>query len=182
MAELAVIIVTHNSQDVLPRCLAALRQQTMQADIVLVDSGSKDASYLNAYKDWVGISVLFLENIGFSRANNIGYQRVYQTAKFILFLNPDAFLSENTLEYALAVLKKNNKVGCIGGRLLGYDQSNDQPTGLLDSTGVFRKWYGCWYDRSQGEKDAGQYLIQEDVPALCGAFLFAVRLCWLSFP
>jgi GT2 family glycosyltransferase len=172
MVEIAVIIVTHNSQDVLPRCLDALSQQTIQADIVLVDSGSKDVSYLDVYRTKSGIRVIIGENIGFSRANNIGCQAVSQTAEFILFLNPDAFLTENALQKALDFLKENEIIGCVGGRLLGFDKNSGLPTNLLDSTGVFRKWYGCWYDRNQGEKDRGQYPIPEDVPALCGAFLF----------
>lgn len=176
MAEIAVIIVTHNSQDVLPHCLDALnRQQTRQTisvDIVLVDSGSKDVSYLAAYRERAGIKVILAENIGFSRANNLGCQAVSQTAEFILFLNPDTFLAENALQKALEVLQENEEIGCTGARLLGFDRKRGVPTGLLDSTGVFRKWYGCWYDRSQGEKETGQYSVPEDVPALCGAFLF----------
>ncbi len=172
MVEIAVIIVTHNSQDVLPRCLDALNKQTIQADIVLVDSGSKDVSYLDIYREKSGIKVILEENIGFSQANNRGYQVVSQTAQFILFLNPDAFLTENTLEKSLSFLQENNKIGCVGAQLLGCDKNSGLPTSFLDSTGVFRKWYGCWYDRSQGEKDRGQYPMLEDVPALCGAFLF----------
>ena len=172
MSSVAVIIVTYNSQDVLSRCLDALCQQTIQADIVLVDSGSKDISYLDAYRQQSGIRVILEENIGFSRANNIGYQAVSQTAQFILFLNPDAFLTENTLEKSLSFLQENEKIGCVGARLLGFDKNSELPTNILDSTGVFRKWYGCWYDRSQGEKEKGQYPNPEDVPALCGAFLF----------
>ncbi|CAK8711614.1 N-acetylglucosaminyl-diphospho-decaprenol L-rhamnosyltransferase [Candidatus Electrothrix laxa] len=172
MPEIAVIIVTHNSQDVLPRCLDALNRQTIQADILLVDSGSKDVSYLDTYEKKPSIRIILEENIGFSRANNKGYQAVSQTAEFILFLNPDAFLTESTLEKALFFLKENEKIGCLGGRLLGFDKNRGLPTNILDSTGVFRKWYGCWYDRSQGEKETGQSPIPEDVPALCGAFLF----------
>ena len=47
-----------------------------------------------------------------------------------------------------------------------------QATGLLDSTGIFRKWYGRWYDRGQGEPDRGQFAWPDDVPAACGALLF----------
>lgn len=180
MSEIAVIIVTHNSQDVLPRCLDALSQQTIPTDIILVDSGSKDISYLDTYRKKPGIRIILGENIGFSRANNRGYRAVSQAADFILFLNPDAFLTENTLEKSISFLQENEKIGCVGARLLGFNKNSGLPTNLLDSTGVFRKWYGCWYDRSQGEKDRGQYPIPEDVPALCGAFLFVVSLCWIS--
>ena len=172
MNKITAIIVTHNSQDVLPQCLDALSQQSTQADIIVVDAGSQDTAYLESYSNSENIQVIFCENIGFSRANNQGYQAVSQTTEYILFLNPDAFLTENALQTALTFLQENKQVGCVGGRLLGFDKTNKCPTGLVDSTGVFRKWYGCWYDRSQGEQDTGQHLMQEDVPALCGAFLF----------
>jgi len=63
-------------------------------------------------------------------------------------------------------------VGCVSGRLLGYDITLQQPTDRLDSTGIFRTWYGRWYDRGQGEADRGQYGELQDIPAACGAFLF----------
>ena len=172
MNTVAVIIVTHNSQDVLPRCVDALSQQTVPTDIILVDAGSKDTTYLNAYLNKANIQVLLNDNIGFSRANNQGYQAVSQAVKYILFLNPDAFLTEDALRNTLHCIENNKRIGCVGGRLLGFDNTSNRPTGRIDSTGVLRKWYGCWYDRSQGEKDTGQHRMQEDVPALCGAFLF----------
>ncbi|MCI5158110.1 MAG: glycosyltransferase family 2 protein [Candidatus Electrothrix sp. AUS1_2] len=172
MTSVAIIIVTHNSQDVLPRCVQALQQQRIRTEIIIVDSGSEDVAYLETYREFSGIETILKENIGFSRANNAGWQAVSQTVEFVLFLNPDAFVTENALQKALEVLKKNEKIGCVGARLLGFDKNGGVSTNLLDSTGVFRKWYGCWYDRNQGEKDTGQYSTPEDVPALCGAFLF----------
>ena len=176
MIDVAVIIVTHNSQEVLPRCIQALAQQSqkqkIRTEIIIVDSGSEDVSYLDTYRGLFGIKVILKKNIGFSRANNAGYQAVSPTAKFILFLNPDAFVTEQALHNAIAFLKKNENVGCVGARLLGFDKNSGVSTNLLDSTGVFRKWYGRWYDRSQGEKETGQYSTPEEVPAVCGAFLF----------
>jgi N-acetylglucosaminyl-diphospho-decaprenol L-rhamnosyltransferase len=170
--KIVVIIVTHNSQAVLGRCIAALEQQTVPLyAIALVDSGSEDTSYLQSYHNRAGFTVSLQENIGFSRANNVGYQAVGHDANFVLFLNPDAFPAPDSLELACAFLVENQNVGGIGGRLLGFDSDNGQPTGLLDSTGVFRTWYGRWYDRDQGQIDNSQYSAREDVPAICGAFL-----------
>ena len=172
MADIAVIIITHNSQDVLSYCVKALELQSVPHEIIIVDSGSADISYLDTYRIRPGIRVILVENIGFSRANNVGYQAVCQTAEFVLFLNPDAFLTKDTLQAALDILKEDKTIACVGARLLGFDNESGQPTGLLDSTGVFRTWYGRWFDRSQGKKDTGQYAAREDAPALCGAFLF----------
>lgn len=169
----AVIIVTHNSQAVLPRCLASLAWQTVPPDAVaLVDSGSADTAYLQPYADQPGFTVLLEKNIGFSRGNNRGWQAVGQEADCVLFLNPDAFPAPDSVERASNVLSANQDVGGVGGRLLGFDAASGQPTGLLDSTGVFRRWFGRWYDRDQGQPDSGQRRQREEVPALCGAFLF----------
>lgn len=169
----AVIIVTHNSQAVLDRCLSALDRQTVPPDaIALVDSGSADRRYLQSSADRARFTICLEKNIGFSRACNVGYQTVGQDADFILFLNPDAFPMPDSIELSLAFLSKNQDVGCIGGRLIGFDSIRSQPTGLLDSTGVFRTWHGRWHDRDQGEPDSGQHILREEVPAICGAFLF----------
>lgn len=142
------------------------------AATVIVDSGSENREYLQPYVDQAGFTVLQQENIGFSQANNLGWQVVQQQVDFVLFLNPDAFPAPDSLELALAFLKKNQHTGCVGGKLLGFDSKSKQPTGLLDSTGVFRKWFGRWYDRDHGQLDCGQHSQREEVPALCGAFLF----------
>ncbi len=172
----AVVIVTHNSQAVLGRCLAALAAQTEPPVLTaLIDSGSEDSSYVRAHCQQPGFVVRFAENIGFSRANNIGWQAVQQEAEAVLFVNPDAFPAPKSLELACAFLAENPTVGCVGGRLLGFDAATGQPTGLLDSTGVFRNWHGRWHDRDQGQPDCGQRSQREEVPAVCGAFLLARR-------
>ena len=176
MNRIAVIIVTHNAQAVLSRCLAALARQTVKPEsIVIVDSGSVDNRYLQEYQDTEGVTLLCEENIGFSRANNIGYQALGQAVDFVFFLNPDAFPEPDSIELALDYLLRNRDAGCVGGRLLGFDIDRYQATGTLDSTGVYRKWYGRWFDRGQGEPDDGRYDRLENIPAACGAFLFCRR-------
>jgi len=167
----AVIIVTHNSQAVIGHCLTALANQSLPPTlVVLIDAGSEDTAYVQSYGQQPGFLVRCVENIGFSRANNLGWQ-LAAAADYILFLNPDAFLAPDSLEQACALLAENEEVGCVGGRLLGFDAVSGLPTGLLDSTGVFRSWYGRWYDRDQGQEDCGQQSQREEVPAVCGAFL-----------
>ena len=87
-------------------------------------------------------------------------------------MNPDTFLEPDTLESALSILSTAPEVGIVGGRLKSFDIDHSKPTGLLDSTGIFRSWYGRWYDRGQGEINADNYKIREEVPAVCGAFMF----------
>ncbi len=176
MQGIAVIIVTHDSRDELPQCLEALAGQSLRADrIIIVDSGSTDTGYLQACNDMDGVEVVLRENIGFGRANNVGLQALADPVDSVLFLNPDAFPQPDVLERAQQFLQRNPEVGCSGGRLLAFDPGKQQPTGLLDSTGVFRTRYCRWVDRGQGEPDDSRYLVQEDIPVACGAFLFCRR-------
>ncbi len=60
--------------------------------------------------------------------------------------------------------------------MLGFDIQKKKPTGLIDSTGIFRSHWGRWFDRSQGQPYIPSYSWQsENVPALCGALMFCRR-------
>lgn len=168
----AAIIVTHNSKKVLGRCIRALKMQQMPpAQIVIVDSGSDDLRYLELAAKEKGVTILYEQNIGFSRANNRGLEAVANECDYVLFINPDLFLSENFIEKMFSCFSQSGSGTVLGGKLQGYDADADKPTGRFDSTGVFRTWYGRWYDRGQGEVDTDQYNESEKVPALCGALL-----------
>jgi N-acetylglucosaminyl-diphospho-decaprenol L-rhamnosyltransferase len=174
----AVVIVTYNSGPVLGMCLDALQQQTRAADIVvIVDNDSAEAGYLSRIPATAPFELIRnRHNEGFCGGNNTGYARA-RTCHYVLFLNPDAFVSDCFLEKALQWMERpeNARVGCLTGTLLGFDVAAARPTGLIDSTGIFQTWYGKWYDRSQGQRweapPSGQERL-EDLPAACGALMF----------
>ena len=167
-----VIIVTHNSSEVISLCLRALAAQTHAADsITIVDSGSDTSAYLDKIRQ-KGIVVIQTENVGFAGANNIGFQSLKPANDdIVVFLNPDAFLHENAVAEILGLFNKQSNAGCVTGKLLGYDLKARKRNGLLDSTGIFRKWYGRWYDRGQGQVDRGLYDNEQEIPAVCGALM-----------
>lgn len=166
------IIVTHDSAAVLPACLTALAQQTMPvAGIVIVDSGSTDRGYLDPLRNQERLVLIEAENVGFGRANNIGMAAIPADARIVLFLNPDTFLLPDSVARINQILDSRELAGVVTGKLLAYDPVRARPTGLLDSTGIFRRWYGRWVDRGQGEADTGQYGTASLVPAVCGALM-----------
>jgi GT2 family glycosyltransferase len=175
----AVIIVTHNSELTLDKVIEALKKQTrLPSRVILVDSGSSNCDYLKKHQAshcHFLIDVLFYENIGFCQANNAGMAHISDDMAYVLFLNPDAFLTPTFLEQALNFMEHPQYKECaiLSGTLLGYDILKDQPTGQYDSTGIFQKWYGRWYDRYQGDHCEAHNLHHiEAVPALCGALMF----------
>ncbi|MBA2369873.1 MAG: glycosyltransferase family 2 protein [Candidatus Protochlamydia sp.] len=173
----AVIIVTHNSQPYLATCLAHLKAQTRGPDkIIIVDSGSLDTGYLKSYAKDAKIELCLLkENIGFCQGNNIGFSHVAPETNYVLFLNPDAFLWPSFISSAISRMEniEGKNIGVLSGILLGYNLEKNAATGLIDSSGIFRSWYGKWYDRDQGKAySETHFLNSEQVPAICGALMF----------
>jgi GT2 family glycosyltransferase len=173
----AVIIITHDNQLVLDEAIASVRQQTLlPGQIIIVDTGSKDRKYLRQYELSEDTTVIYGgEEIGFCRGNNIGYRAVFPEVEYVLFLNPDAFLFPSFIEEAIHFMEipVNKACGMLTGVLYGYDLANRRPSGLYDSTGIFNKWYGRWYDRGQGQACSDSlYNVNEEVPAICGALMF----------
>lgn len=167
-----VITVTHNSSREIPLCLQAIENQNHRVDsITIVDSGSDDTDYLSGVIA-NGHKVILRENVGFGVANNIGYQSLKPAVDdVIIFLNPDAFLCADAISEIIKIFNQYEDLGCVTGKLYGFNLSEKKRTGLLDSTGIFRKWYGRWYDRGQGALDTGLYEKIEEVPAVCGALM-----------
>ncbi len=175
ISKIAVIIVTHNSQATIDFCLQSLfAQELLPQQVVVVDSGSFSHDYL---QPWVeqGVKVVCKDNCGFAKANNYGLKSISGNYDYVLFLNPDVILNINCLVDCISYVKQLSEPACFGVKLLGWDKENNCATGLLDSSGVFRKWYGRWYDRGQGKPDILKGGEAEKVPAVCGAFLFVGR-------
>ena len=125
------VLVTYNSSAWIARCVAALlASSTPPEQIVVVDNASSDAT-LAALEGFDGrVSVLALdENIGFSRACNLGAARA--DTDHLLFLNPDTEVDAFAVERAAAVLDSAPSVGAVGGRTLLED-------GSINATCCFR--------------------------------------------
>lgn len=173
----AVVIVTYNSGRVLGQCLDALRQQTRPADrVVIVDNNSTQSDTLEAVPASAPFELIRNQrNEGFCGGNNTGYARA-RACDYVLFLNPDAFVTNRFIEDALQWMEhpENGRVGCLTGTLLGFDVGAARASGLIDSTGIFQTRYGKWYDRDQGSPwhAPATGVASEEIPAACGALMF----------
>lgn len=172
------VIVTYNSGPVVVEAVEALFRGTLRpTSVVIVDNGSDDESRLRdlAARHRNLQVVPTSGNLGFCAANNIGLRAV-AALPYVLILNPDAIVTDSFLERGVALLERDRSIGGLGPKLLGLDPISLEPTGRLDSTGIFQKAYGRIYDRGQGEPDVGQYDgPPRDVPALCAAAMLCRR-------
>jgi N-acetylglucosaminyl-diphospho-decaprenol L-rhamnosyltransferase len=171
-----VIIVTHNSERVIRRCLERIQNQTSRPDqIIIVDSGSEKTGYLDEFRSLPGCTVHLSSNRGFGAANNLGLTLIGGSPSFIIFANPDTFLERTCIEDGIEIMSQYPDIAMLTGTLKEFDVKTGQPTGKLDSTGFFRKWYGRWYDRDQGAFEQEVQRTGSDIPAICGAFMLCRR-------
>lgn len=160
----AAVVVNHNGGEDVPRCLEALRRQSLPVEVVLVDCASTDGSRRWAMDPPAGVRSLPLEaNLGYAGGCAEGLSAV-PSAEVIGFFNPDCFPEREFFARCLAVLASGDRVGGVAPRLV-------RPGGeVLDSCGqMLTPWLLRVRDRGFGESAAGRYLKLEDVLAACGA-------------
>jgi N-acetylglucosaminyl-diphospho-decaprenol L-rhamnosyltransferase len=112
--EPGVVVITHNSAEVLPACLAAAAGRC--GDLVVIDNGSTDGTADIARARGARV-VVNEENRGFAAAANQGLALL--DCEFVLLLNPDAVL-ETPLEPLVRACSAPG-VGAAGGKLAGDD-------------------------------------------------------------
>jgi len=118
--KISVIIINYNTLELTRKCIESATKYIKNAEIILIDNGSTDGSKLYFSKIKNIVYVYNKDNLGFSKANNIGAK--YATSDNLLFLNSDAEIKDDSFEKALAFYIKN-KPGILSPRLLNTDNT-----------------------------------------------------------
>jgi len=117
--ELSIVIVNYNVKYFLEQCIQSiLDSKTRRSyEIIVVDNHSSDGS-ADRIRELFSEVVLIenKENVGFSRANNMGFK--HASGKYILILNPDTVLQENTIEKSLDFYEQADNIGALGVRMI----------------------------------------------------------------
>ena len=116
--KLSIIIVNWNSKKLLSQCLASIEAYppSCEFEVVVWDNNSSDDSMIKAREShpWVKF-VAFSDNLGFGGGNN-GADK-HCTGEFLLFLNPDTRVHQNSLDMALAFVsgeRGSAEIGVVG--------------------------------------------------------------------
>jgi len=107
-----IVIVTHNSADVLHDCLASIELHAGGARVTLVDNASTDATFEVAQGASFVAAVRSNDNEGFAKANNRGLRGV--ETEFALILNPDARLTTSTIPELLTAADRDPGAAVLG--------------------------------------------------------------------
>ena len=101
---LSVVIVAYQSHAELPACLASIPRTLAgrPVEVTVVDnSRNADGTGDLVRRDFPWVEYADPEsNLGFGRANNLGFRRT--TGEQVLFLNPDTVVSETALAHCAA--------------------------------------------------------------------------------
>lgn len=134
-----IVIVNWNSGRWLERCVASIERHAKGrvGKIIVVDNGSSDGSEAIDCREPLLDIVKTGRNLGFGRACNLGARR--GRAPYILFLNPDAALMEETLATAIDFMERpeNAAVGVCGAKLIEEDGVVQRHCARLPTPAVF---------------------------------------------
>jgi N-acetylglucosaminyl-diphospho-decaprenol L-rhamnosyltransferase len=121
---LSVVIVSYNVKYFLEQCLSSLKKaiEGISVDgaiteVYTIDNASSDGSvdFLESrYPDFHFIRNK--ENSGFAKANNLVLPLC--KGEFVLFLNPDTILAEDSLQICISFLREHTDAGALGVRMI----------------------------------------------------------------
>jgi N-acetylglucosaminyl-diphospho-decaprenol L-rhamnosyltransferase len=117
---LSIIVVSYNTRELLRQCLSSLSLHCPAAEIVVIDNASDDGSAQMVRKELPAVRLIALDkNLGFAAANNIGLESA--RGEFILLLNSDTYVEDDSLERCRAWMESHPAVGAASPRLIGFD-------------------------------------------------------------
>ncbi|HMM72051.1 MAG TPA: glycosyltransferase family 2 protein [Rhodocyclaceae bacterium] len=182
MPELSVVIVSYRCRDLLAACLASLAVQRDDVDmeVFVLDNHSCDGTLeATAEYSWVDSRDIG-ENIGFARANNLGFARC--TGRAVLALNPDTVVPPGALRACLDRLWSSDDIGVLSPKLVDSEGRLDRrckrgfPT-IWSSFCYFTGLDRHLHDRFSTRYTAGWLSEDEagDVESVTGAFMLMPR-------
>ena len=117
--DLSVIIVSYNVRHFLEQCLHSVRKASEKTDceIFVVDNNSADGSCSMVIRQFPEVKLIRnLYNAGFSVANNQAIR--LSSGKFILLLNPDTLVEEDTFSRCIAFMDGIPDAGALGVKMI----------------------------------------------------------------
>ena len=182
--KLSVVIVNYNVKYYLEQCLCSLYRaiDNLSAEILVVDTASMDDSEAYITERFPNITYIYnKENLGFARANN----QVIRESKgeYVLLLNPDTVLSEQTLEEAIPFMDAHPEAGAAGVKMITHDGRflRESKRGYPTLAATFGKLSGLGRLFPHSKSLGGYYCTALDmngvhqVEVLAGAFMLLRR-------
>jgi len=116
---ISIIIVNYNVEFYLEQCLNSVLKATnrINHEIFVVDNNSIDGSVNMIKNKFPNVKLIENKfNAGFSKANNQAID--ISKSKYVLLLNPDTVVEENTFQKIIDFVDKDHEIGACGVRMV----------------------------------------------------------------
>lgn len=182
--KLSVIIVSYNVKYFLEQCLRSVERsiEGLACEIIVVDNNSTDGSKEYLTPRFPHVKFIWnSDNKGFARANNQAIN--ISKAEYILLLNPDTIIGENTIREYIDFMDRTPDAGGAGAYMLRTDGTfapesrRGLPTpfvafckmsglaGLFPKSHIFGRYYMRYLDENKINR----------IEIISGAFMFLRR-------
>ena len=177
---LTVIIVNYNVAYFLEQCLLSVfnSKGIEHFEVFVIDNRSSDGSVAMVQEKFPQVNLIVnQENVGFSKANNQAIRE--SKSEYVLLLNPDTVLQDDSLVKCLNYLDNHQDVGGLGVRMIDGkgnflpESKRGIPTPFVALTKIFGlynlfpncKLFNRYYAQHLSENETGK------VDILVGAFM-----------
>ncbi len=176
MILISINLLTYNGSRFIENCLRSVFAQTYKnIEFLVIDNNSSDQTLGIAQKVIDGAQPIFpvriirnKENLGFAAGHNLGIRE--SKGQLVLCLNQDVWMAPDFVERAVEFFEKqvDKKIGALQPKLCRLD-NDSQKTDIIDTTGLRMLKNRRIISRGQGEKDAGQYDVANEIFGVDGA-------------
>ncbi len=128
MPDISIIIINYNTFKLTCECIDSVISNTkaISYEIILVDNASTEVDPGKFLEKFPQIKLIKSDrNGGFAYGNNLGLKKA--SGRYILLLNSDTLLKEDSVSICFNYLVTNNRIGVLGCRMV-YPSENIQYT------------------------------------------------------
>ena len=175
----SINIITYNSQKYIRDCFGSVLNQTYpNIEVLIIDNASTDdiREYLKKFSSISKLKIIFNDkNTGFTAGHNQGIRN--SKGDFILCLNHDVVIDKDFVKKAVKILKDDNQVAAVQGKLLRWNTGNPVSNNfkdydvsrIIDTTGLVVFKNRRIVNRGQGHIDENQFKKIEEIFGADGA-------------
>ncbi|MBI2669629.1 MAG: glycosyltransferase family 2 protein [Candidatus Yanofskybacteria bacterium] len=140
MPEFSIVIVHHQTPELLKLCLKSLKktkdlevqprnhlevEPLSKPEIIVVDSTISRQARDLIREQYPEIKYLpFKENLGYARGVNMGIKN--SSGKFILILNPDVIVTDKSIQKMINFMEKHPDIGILGPQVLNFNGTHQR--------------------------------------------------------
>jgi GT2 family glycosyltransferase len=182
MSHTAVVILNYNGDKLLKQFLPSVLQFSPEAEVIVADNGSTDASRETLAKEFPQVRTILLPtNYGFCGGYNESLRQV--DADYFVLLNSDVEVTEGWLTPMINLMDNDHRIAAVQPKILAYH--NKRTFEYAGAGGGYIDAFGYPFCRgrifNQVEEDRGQYNDQREIFWATGACMMIRSAAYQDF-